>query len=35
MKYLYLFLEDYCYFNKLNKKELEKLIKENTLKLVD
>ena len=35
MKYLYLFLEDYCYFNKLNKKEIEKLIEENTFKLVD
>ena len=35
MKYLYLFLENYCYFNDLNKKKVEKLIKENTLKLVD
>lgn len=35
MKYLYLFLKNYCYFNDLNKNKVEKLIKENTLKLVD
>ena len=35
MRYLYLFLEYFCYFYELNKKKVEKLIKENILKIVD
>ena len=35
LKYLYRFLEQYCYFNDLNKKKVEKLIKDGEIKLLN